>query len=244
MRDLIYSNARLVALYDTLNPTGPDTDFYVRIAGDQPLKVLDIGCGTGQLAIALAAAGHEVTGIDPSKAMLAVARRRPGGDRVTWIETNAVTAHLDQRYDFIVMSGHTFQVFVEDEDIREMLRNIREHLVPKGRFAFETRNPNVRAWEAWTPEASMRRISDARGRPVDVHHRLVAVEDSHVTFETMYQFDDRTETLVSRSTIRFLPQERIALHLQAAGFREVEWFGDWTGSPFTDRSPEIIVVAR
>ena len=48
--------------------------------------VLDLGCGTGRLAIALAARGHLVTGVDPARASLDRARGKPGGDRVTWVD--------------------------------------------------------------------------------------------------------------------------------------------------------------
>lgn len=47
---------------------------------------MDIGCGTGEITCALALQGYRVTGVDPAPAMLEVARHRPGGDLVRWIE--------------------------------------------------------------------------------------------------------------------------------------------------------------
>jgi 2-polyprenyl-3-methyl-5-hydroxy-6-metoxy-1,4-benzoquinol methylase len=54
------------------------------------VRIVDIGCGTGLLTCELAMRGYDVVGIDPWDAMLAVARSRPGGERVTWIDGNAV----------------------------------------------------------------------------------------------------------------------------------------------------------
>jgi ubiquinone/menaquinone biosynthesis C-methylase UbiE len=83
-----YTLARLAAVYDTLNPPGKDMLFYLDLAGREALSILEIGCGTGRLACALAERGHRVTGTDPAPAMLDIARHRPGGERVIWIETD------------------------------------------------------------------------------------------------------------------------------------------------------------
>src|SRR5215831_12527166 len=89
--DLHYVDPRLVELYDHDNPRGADTDFYLRLAATLDAhQVLDLGCGTGLLTLELAAVdGRFVMGVDPAPAMLAVARRKPGAERVTWIEGDA-----------------------------------------------------------------------------------------------------------------------------------------------------------
>ena len=84
-----YADPRLAALYDALNPPDASTAFYLGLPGPPPARILDVGCGTGQLACEFAGRGHDVTGADPAAAMLAVARARPGGDRVRWIQASA-----------------------------------------------------------------------------------------------------------------------------------------------------------
>lgn len=54
-----------------------------------PLIVLDVGCGTGTFACLLSHRGPVVTGVDPALASLEIARREPGGDRVTMIHVTA-----------------------------------------------------------------------------------------------------------------------------------------------------------
>jgi 2-polyprenyl-3-methyl-5-hydroxy-6-metoxy-1,4-benzoquinol methylase len=134
-----YTDPRLSAIYDALNPPGPDAAFYTDLAGETPKSILDMGCGTGWLACALAERGHHVTGTDPASAMLEIARRRSGGDNVRWINVAAADLSSETQFDLIIMTGHVFQVFLTDQEVSAALGALRRHLAPGGRLAFETR---------------------------------------------------------------------------------------------------------
>ncbi|HWA50043.1 MAG TPA: class I SAM-dependent methyltransferase, partial [Dongiaceae bacterium] len=139
-----YAHPRLAATYDAINPPEADYDFYVALAGEQPRTILDMGSGTGRLSLKLAARGHRVTGTDPAPGMMLAARAKPEADKVTWVLSDATSLNLTTRFDLIIMTGHVFQVFLSDEEVRAVLDNLRRHLAPGGRIAFETRNPAVR----------------------------------------------------------------------------------------------------
>ncbi|MBI3499616.1 MAG: class I SAM-dependent methyltransferase [Proteobacteria bacterium] len=243
MPDEIYADAELAALYDALNTDRDDQRFYLSLAGAGPAQVLDLGCGTGQFAAQAALAGHAVTGIDPAPGMLAVARRRDGGALVRWVEADARDLELGRHFDLIVMSGHVFQVFLTDDDVRGVLRSALQHLAPQGRLAFETRNPLVREWETWTSDTSREVVHVEPWGNVIVHYQLVSHEADLIAFDTHYEFADG-RTRKGRSVLRFLAQQDVARHLTAAGFTTVRWFGDWSAVPFQPRSPEIIAVAE
>lgn len=242
MSDISYSEHRLASVYDTLNPAGEDTAFYLDVAGAEPRTILDMGCGTGALAVELARRGHTVTGADPAAGMMAVARSRPGGDKITWIESDAAGLDLATRFDLIFMTGHVFQVFLTDEAIAAALGNLRRHLAPNGRIVFETRNPAVRDWEDWTPAETASTVEVPGSGRVDVHYDVTGVDGQIVHYETHFGFEDG-EKVIAPSRLRFVERDQLASALAEAGFSTVEWYGDWDCSAALPTSPEIIVVA-
>jgi ubiquinone/menaquinone biosynthesis C-methylase UbiE len=237
-----YADTRLAALYDALNPPGDDTAFYLSLAGRPPQTILDMGCGTGLLACAFAAQGQHVTGADPAAAMLAVARARPGGDRVRWIETDAAGLSVPTRFDLIVMTGHVFQLLLDDDDVRAALDTLSRQLARHGRIAFETRNPEAREWQYWSPEETRQRIETPDG-VVGVHYDIRSAAGQLVSYETCIQFPGG-ENVVVPDTLRFTDQAELAAFLTGAGLTDVTWYGDWDRSPVSPASPEIIAVAR
>lgn len=243
MADVSYSDPRLAAVYDALNPSGEDTAFYLEMAGSSPRTILDMGCGTGLVAVELARLGHTVSGADPAGAMLAIARDRAGGEEVTWIESHAAGLAVDARFDLIVMTGHVFQVFLTDEAINAALRNLRRHLAPQGRLVFETRNLMLRPWEGWTRERTRRQIDILGVGPVEVHYEVTSVDGQLVRYETHFRFGEEEAAVVAPSALRFTAQEQLASALAQAGFLDVQWYGDWDRSPVMPDSPEIIVDA-
>jgi SAM-dependent methyltransferase len=244
-----YADPRLAALYDALNPADAAAAFYLGLPGVPPARILDVGCGTGLLACGFATRGYDVTGADPAAAMLAVARARPGGDQVRWIQASA--AGLDtgpgldtgRGFDLIIMTGHVFQLLLEDRDVRVALEVLARHLAAGGRLAFETRNPAVREWQDWNPRDTRQRV-DAAGITADVHYDISAVAGDLVTYETWYQFAGVRDPVVVPDTLRFMDQAQVAAFLAEAGLAQVTWYGDWDGSPYGPGSSEIIAVAR
>ena len=147
--DRLYHDPALADFYDLENgwERAPDFDYCERLA-EGAQSVLDLGCGTGELAVALSA-GRTVAGVDPAPAMLAIARAKLGADAVDFVEGDARTLRLGRRFDLVLLTGHAFQVFLTTEDRRAALATIAAHLAPGGRFVFDSRNPaNAQGWPA------------------------------------------------------------------------------------------------
>lgn len=243
MTESFYSDARLAAVYDALNPPGDDTAYYIALAGETPLQILDIGCGTGWLAVELANRGHMVTGADPSDAMLSIARARPGAELVTWLHSPVEKLSVPARYDLVIMTGHAFQTLLEDQAIAKGLASIRSHLVRGGAFAFETRNSDAREWLEWTPEATRETVITHDVGVVETFNDITQVDGPLVTYESHFSFGNG-DRLTTRDTVRFMGQDELDRFLRAAGFSDIQWQGDWDGSPVHPENHELIVVAR
>jgi SAM-dependent methyltransferase len=218
MADECYGHPRLAAIYDALDPDRGDLDAYVRMTEEfRARRVLDIGCGTGVLALLLADRGVDVVGVDPAAASLDVARAKPDADRVRWIHGDA-TVLSPLRVDLATMTANAAQQIVGAEAWRRTLRGAYEALRPGGRLVFETRVPARRAWEEWNRDASYAVTEIPGVGAVETWVETVEVSGPLVTFRQTYVFAADGQVLTSGSTLRFRGREEVEGDLAAEGF--------------------------
>jgi ubiquinone/menaquinone biosynthesis C-methylase UbiE len=220
--DAIFDDPRLARVYDPLDPDRSDLDVYVALAEELGVRsVLDIGCGTGTFACMLARRGLEVTGVDHAAAMLEVARSKPGADAVQWVHGDA-TGLPRLRVDAAFMTANVAQVFLTDDDWAATLSAARRALCPGGWLVFETRVPERRAYEQWTPELTRTTVDVPGIGPVVSWEEVIDVTADLVTFRSMTVFERDDLTLESVSTLRFRDRPEIEASLIATGFEPTE----------------------
>lgn len=239
--DRLFDDADLAGFYDLENGWGTDLDTCRALAADAG-SVLDLGCGTGELALSLAG-GRRVVGVDPATAMLDIARGKPGAAAARFVEGDARTIRLDETFDLIVMTGHAFQVFLTQADQRAVLATIAAHLSPAGRFVFDSRNPAVREWEEWVPQASGRELVHDRLGPVKAWNDMAHDPATGiVTYETHYLVAADGRHLSATSQILFTSKDRIEALLAESGLEVRRWAGDWQGGDWHPAALEIIPI--
>lgn len=218
--DTAFADPRLAYLYDVFEDDRVDLDAYVAIVDEVGARtVVDIGCGTGSLAIRLASTGLSVVGVDPAGASLDVARVKQYGDRVTWLHGDATTLQgRGLAADLAVMTGNVAQVFVSDDDWAATLDAVHECLRPGGWFVFETRRPEVRDWENW--EVAPTTVTLPGGASLVVSRTVTVVAPPLVTFESSTEIGG--EVVPSSSTLRFREREEVEADLNAHGFQVVD----------------------
>jgi SAM-dependent methyltransferase len=241
----MYSDADAAALYDVLNPWDPAGHAGDRFCHELVMaadSVLDVGCGTGAMLACARGAGHKgrLMGLDPDRAMLDRARRRTD---VEWVTGRAANAPWQAQFDLAVMTGHAFQCLVSDAELLASLKAIHRALRPAGRFVFETRHPQARAWLDWNPYRA-RDVIGPTGRPLRVWHEVESVTDELVTFSSTTADPGGTVLRVDRATLRFLAPSTLNLFLAKAGFELEAQYGDWHRGPITPGSREVVTVAR
>ena len=204
-------------------------------------SIVDLGCGTGLITRALAREGYRLIGVDPAPAMVDIARRRPYGDRVHWIDGDASQLGTPDA-DLAIMTGHVAQFFVTDENWHATLIALGAALRPGGSLAFESRNPGAREWEGWTPEAR-RSVDDPSAGRVETWSEVDDVRDGIVSYTIHYAFVATGDELVSPIKLRFRSEAELTESLRDAGFTVERVYGDWDRRPADPTTRELIVVA-
>ncbi len=255
MPDRLFSDSKLAAIYDSFAPPDRRDDFRFYLPMVMAANsVLDVGCGTGSLLHMAREAGHSgrLCGLDPAPGMLEQARARTD---IEWILGDVASATWEDEFDLVVMTGHAFQVLVDDDEIRAALVAIRSALAVAGagagadasgggKFVFETRNPPVREWERWTPD-NVVEVTGPTGAVVRMEREVeLPVEGDVVRFSHTFTRTGWQRPEESRSVLRFLDADSLSSFLSDAGLAIEDQFGDWDRSPVTAENPEIITVAR
>ncbi|UFJ38893.1 class I SAM-dependent methyltransferase [Brevibacillus humidisoli] len=140
----------LASVYDKLMEDAP-YDAWVRwleveLASDpsfpSSLSIIDLGCGTGSIAIPLAKRGHRVIGVDASSEMLAIAseKMRQARVEVAWVEQDMRQLSLSP-VDVVISFCDSLSYLLEEDDVQETFRRVYAHLHPGGQFLFDVHSP-------------------------------------------------------------------------------------------------------
>ena len=241
MTDEGFHDPRLASLYDALDADRSDLDAYVAIAAElDATRVLDVGCGTGTLALLLAERGHRVIALDPAEAMLDVARAKPGAAGVRWVHGD-VSRLRSLEVDLAIMAGNVAQAIVDEADWHATLLGVYDALRPGGHLVFESafQRESVAGME---PSGVAPRCGDTRSRVRRDVGRSIAGRGSTVSFRWTYLFPNG-EALTSDSTLRFRERDEVEFALTSQGYvvDEVRDAADRPGREFVffARRPEL-----
>lgn len=231
-----------------------DIRFYVGLAKEHGGPVLELGVGTGRVALALAKAGFEVVGVDRMEPMLERARhrvsRRPKRTqrRITLVQGDFRDARLDRAFPLVIAPFNALQHLYTREDVERALSTVRTHLAPGGTFAFDVllpepyslaRDPD-RFYKSRpiTHPADKRRYDYAEAFFYD-HERQVQV----TTIRLTSQDSPKVQIIDRLSQRQFFPRELEAL-LHYNGFDVVKHDGGFLGQPIGEDSESQIVIAK
>jgi SAM-dependent methyltransferase len=114
-------------------------------ADSKNMDVLEIACGTGRIASRLAREGVNVTGLDLSPELLAIARAKSAGVQyIHWVQGDMRTFEIGGNFGLIIMPGHSFQFMLTPEDQVKCLENIKRHLLENGLLVIHLDHQDVR----------------------------------------------------------------------------------------------------
>jgi SAM-dependent methyltransferase len=229
---------RVAEVYDDWHPATSGAEVVVaalrELAGPGP--VLELGIGTGRIALPLAAAGVEVHGIDASPAMVAKLRAKPGGERIPVTLGNFAEVGMDGAFSLVYVVFNTFFALLSQDEQVRCFANVAAHLTEGGLFVIE----------AFVPDPT--RFS---------RHQIIQVTQvgtDYVKLETsrhdpVAQRTTSHHIVITEAGIRLYPvQVRYAwpaeldLMARLAGMRLRERWGGFRREPFTAASASHVSI--
>lgn len=228
-----------------------DIEFWQRLAAAQAGSVLELGCGTGRLAVPVARTGVHLVGIDRSAPMLARAQsrlKRAGlADRTLLVRGDIRNLPFRSRRGFqLVMAPYgMLQSLTREADLRAALASVKRVLRPGALLGVDL-VPDLPRWSEYKRRVS---LQGRKGR----HTRLTLIESVRqdrrrglTHFEQEYVERRGGARRVHRFalTFRTLSVPQMARRLERAGFRIDAVLGDYQGGPWDDRADVWIILAR
>jgi ubiquinone/menaquinone biosynthesis C-methylase UbiE len=249
--------AAIAPFYDLdLEGYDGDVDWYRALARSIGGPVLELGCGTGRVANALAGDGIEVAGVDVSEAMLAMATEHAlastGGAAPSWVAGDMRSLELGRTFALVLVPLGGLQHLLELDELVAAMETIRRHLSPEGQAIVDVEaplpedltpgpQPLIEHWTRdWRPRAD--------GAPLRVT-KLVSVEafPAQSRRAVTWHFDVQgAEAPLRRTTVQFelrtfTPGE-LELAGRLAGLEVTGTWGDYDLSPFDDGAERLVMA--
>ncbi len=199
-------------------------------------RVLELGIGTGRVALPLQQSGLRVEGIDSSPAMVDRLRGKPGGDMIPVVMGDFADVAVEGGFDLIYVLVNTFYGLLTQEEQLRCLRNVARHLNPQGSFVIEAFVPDL---VRFTKHQNVKvdRISE------DEVHLEVSRHDPVAQQVTAQQ------VVLTEQGIRLYPVKlryawptELDLMARLAGLRLRHRWGDWRKGAFSADSTMHISV--
>jgi SAM-dependent methyltransferase len=229
-----------------------DVRFYVELSRASKGAVLELGAGTGRVALELARDGKTVVAVEPSVPMLQRAKEKAAAlpaaaqAKLTFKKGDMRSLRLKQTFPLVIAPFNVFMHLYSRVDLERALATVRAHLAPRGRFVFDVLMPDLRAMvrDPGRMYRCPRVIHPDTGREYEYfeafdYDPLREVQLMSLVFQSVDELEDLRVLPLSQR--QFFPQE-LDLLLHYNGFVIEQVWGDFDKSPRTGDSESQIVV--
>ncbi len=248
--------------YDLVHEGLPgEAEFYVGHAVRTGGKALEIGCGTGRIAIPMAMMGLDVTGVDNSEAMLARcrAKKRAIGrtnGKLTLVCADMRSFDLGCQFDFVAMAYRTFMHALTPQDQIRCLRTIRKHMKDDGLFVMNTWRPARKLLQSLADVSPRSPLKEIERYPLShagqtvVHYHAVRCNMPWQLLIERHRLDvvDHAGQVINQirlpMTRRWSTVEEIRRLIEQAGLRVEALFGDFECNPCRGHATEMVWIIR
>jgi|HubBroStandDraft_1064217.scaffolds.fasta_scaffold70634_2 SAM-dependent methyltransferase len=260
-----YTSGLGVAFYDVFNKDADrdgvvrgDIDFYLECAREFGGPVLELATGTGRVLWPIAVAGFEISGIDVSEEMLAVARAKGARespatrDRVSIRHADMTSFDLDQSFRLALVPFRAFQHLTLPGQQREALRCVNRSLVPGGHLVIDLFDPRLDCCTPGAPSPNPeRRLQDTNTGHTLVRRVVERINDPiRQTVSERYrieEFDANGRNVASEETswsLKWSTRQEMRYLFELTGFDVVAEYSDFFRSPPAYGAEQLWVVKK
>lgn len=228
-----------------------DIAFWKRMASAVTGPVLELGCGTGRVALPVARAGATVVGIDRSQPMLDRARRRVrrAGLQEQVQLVRGDIRHLpfpDKSFPLVMAPYGVLQSLLVERDLTKTLAAVSRVLTKKGTFGLEL-VADLPAWDEYSKRISMRGKRGPSGKPIALVESVIQDRARQITRFEQEFVEGRGKLAIRKKfglAFRTLTVPQMVRRLEKAGLAVSALLGDYQGGPWDLRAEVWIILAR
>ena len=246
-------------VYDLFYEVGPEHEerFYLELMGQCEPPVLELGVGTGRIAIPAAKIGHQVVGLDLHRPMLNVARRKMkssgvSADDLELMQGDMTNFDLDgRRFGLVIIPGNSLALVLTKEGQAATIEHAARHLKPKGVLAFSLYNASNQVIESDDNEQFLLGVVDDEETGnrhimsgINRFDRATQLNRCTQFLETVSPTGETTARHELPVVTRYLTLDQAHELVSNACLGLDALFGDFDLSPYTESSDEMILVCR
>lgn len=228
-----------------------DIAFWQRMAARVDGPILELGCGTGRVAIPVAKNGSTVVGIDRSESMLGRARTRVRraklGSRLQLIRGDIRYLPFPDRSFSLVMAPYgILQSLLDEKLLAATLKDVRRVMSRDAVFGLEL-VADLPAWEEYSDKVTFRSAKGPHGKPIRLIESVTQDRRQHITRFDQEFVEGRGKTATRKRfqiAFRTLSVPQMVQRLEAAGLEVATLLGDYQGGPWDLRADVWIILAR
>jgi SAM-dependent methyltransferase len=226
-------------IYDEWYPSYDEAaiDVLYELAGKG--RALELGIGTGRIALPLLHKGVEVHGIDASPAMVKKLRQKPGGERIPVTMGSFANIPVEGQFSLIYVLFNTFFALLTQDEQVSCFESAARRLEAQGVFLIEAFVPDLKRY-----------VNQQAIHAVEIHEDLLRIDATRLDPTTQQLFSQHV-TLSEQGVrlypvrLRFAYPAELDLMARLAGLRLLQRYGDWDGGAFTaDSGKHISIYGR
>jgi SAM-dependent methyltransferase len=218
-------------------------------ASQGPLRILELGCGTGAHTLPLAEKGHEIVGVDQSPAMLAAARRKAASAanlKLSFQKADIRALRFQHEFDACISMFGCMSYLITSDDLKQTLHGVARSLSPQGVFIFDF----------WNESAVTKQKPSVRRKEIvlNANERLVRTAIPEVDWRaslcsiryqvSLYENQTVKESFEETHNIRFFRRREMTAELEGTGFEVLDIRTPDGNHNDLDESWFLVAIAR